>query len=390
MLLEARWALILNALGVVVTLVGGVFGGVLAALNRYDTISGAAIIQTAIRAIGTVLLLRAGYSLVGLALLEVTAAVVANGFQIFRCFQFYPELRLSFGKPRWIALKDVAGYSGYLVLFQAFGYLIAYSPSLVVGATISAGAVALYAIANSLAEGVRQILATITPVFMPLASRLQVEGDHRSLQALLHRGTRLVLIVTLPVLVTLLVRAETFIGVWMGAAYAAPSGEILRILTVATFFAAANSTGYNIVFGLGRQRDGVLWLAAEAAVVLALAAILVQSLGVAGAAWAVTLPHLAIRTLLWPRFVCRLVGVSVAGYFFQSWMRPLAAAIPFSIASLIVDRYWPVESVAAMMLQTCALLPLYAATSALVLWPDFKAAWLTLRRSPSLGSAPAT
>jgi O-antigen/teichoic acid export membrane protein len=176
----------------------------------------------------------------------------------------------------------------------------------------------------------------------------------------------------------------------MGEAYAAPSGEVLKILVVAMFLGAANSTSYNIMFGLGRQRDGVLWLAAEAVAVLMLAMALVGPLGVAGAAWAVTVPHLVIRTLLWPRFVCRIIGAPFAAYFAQSWVRPFIAAIPFGVASVFVDEYWATESVAGVMLQTFVLLPVYGATCALVLWPDFKAVWLMLRRVPSLGSATAT
>src|SRR5688572_30427709 len=133
-----------------------------------------------------------------------------------------------------------------------------YSQTLIVGAYISVSAVAFFAIGHVLVESVRQVLLTVGPVFMPIASRFDATGRTDSLRRLVSTGTRLILVLILPILVTLYVRGETFIGLWMGQDYAEPASAVLRVLAIAMFFQAGTSAAHNVLFGRGVLRPAVV------------------------------------------------------------------------------------------------------------------------------------
>lgn len=68
----AQITVLLCAMGVAVTLVSGVFGAVLAAVNRFDVLSAVTIVQTIARAAGVLTILHLGRGLITLAYWEST------------------------------------------------------------------------------------------------------------------------------------------------------------------------------------------------------------------------------------------------------------------------------------------------------------------------------
>ena len=119
---------------------------------------------------------------------------------------------------------------------------------MVVGAFVSAAAVTFYSIGNSLCRYTQQLVAAMTMTFTPAASTYEAEGHTASLRALYYNGTRATMAVSLPIVITLIVRGHSFIGVWMGPQYAKSSGTVLAILAIALFFALQNSPAVAIAW----------------------------------------------------------------------------------------------------------------------------------------------
>ena len=381
MLAEARAAFAVNAVSVVVVLIGGVFGGVLAALNHYSTLSTAAVLQGLVRAVGTVLLLRAGYSLLALALVELAASILAESLIVVRSLQRYPELRIRFHVPDRATRLQLTAYSGSLMLVQMFARAAQYSQTLIVGAFISVSAVAFFAIGHVLVESVRQVLLTVGPVFMPLASRFDATGRSDSLRTLLSTGTRLILALILPILVTLYVRGETFIGLWMGPDYAPRAAAVLRILAIGMFFQSATSAAHNVLFGRGVLRPAVVCNGLEAAGAIALSFLLAPHFGLIGIAWASTIPVMGVRSTIWLYYVRRHLNIGIIEHLREGWARPVAAAAPLALAAAFIDRRWVPTSVSYFFVQVALSLIVYGISCAIFLWPDVKAALALLRGS---------
>ncbi len=366
----ARWAVIATAASLAMTLTGGVFGGVLAALCRFDLLSAVGISQTLLRALGVVWLLRSGYGIVALAVWELTVVAMANIVVITVCFRAYPDLRIFLRRPDSVLLRSLWGYSFYAFLLNVCVQLIYYTDVLVVGAFVSAGAVTFYAIGSRLIDYLRQVVSSLTMTFTPVASQLDADDRHRQLRQLLIHGTRATMLLALPIEVALFFHGHTFIGLWMGDEYAHVSGRVLQILLLDQVLSIANFTSGGIAYGLGKHRLPAVWASVVAVANLGSSILLVYWIGLEGVAWGTVISGAAVHAILWPRYVCSLLHVRLGHYLWQSWLRPGLAIIPFALACFLADRFWLPTSLLQFSLQMAALLPFLLLGMIVCFWAD--------------------
>ena len=183
---------------------------------------------------------------------------------------------------------------------------------------------------------------------------------------LLIQGTRAALIVSLPIEMALFLRGETFIGLWMGPQYAHPSGTVLRILLLSLIACTGSAASGGIVYGMEKHRPVAAWAVLEGVANLTLSIFLVRRMGITGVALGTTIPSLFVELVLWPPYVCRLVGISVREYLWQTWARTFVAAVPFSLGCYLAEIYWPAKNLAVFFLQIGVLLPLFPLALAVI------------------------
>lgn len=362
----ARVAILLAGTNVVISLVFGVFGGVLNALHRFDLISVAGIGQAVLNAAGVIVLLGSGHGIAAIALWQLIVGVVSGGFLCKAAFRVYPELTLSWRPPGRELIQKFGSYSLYLFLYSAAGQVIYYTDNVIIGTVLPVSAVTLYALGFAPTQYLGQILSAISVALFPAASNLAAQGNYDELRRLLSHGTRAVMAIALSIEVALLIRGETFISLWMGPQYGEPSGRVLQILVIAWFFNAGNFCAANIVFALSKHKKVVIWTMFEAIANLALSLVLVRRWGVVGVAWGTTIPSLIMQAFVWPRYVTNLLAMPLGRYLVQCYVRPAIGIIPFAIACVLAERSWPAGNLALFFLQMAALLPLALAGVGLV------------------------
>ncbi len=350
----------------------GVFGGVLSAVNRYDVQTGVTLAQLAIRVTGVVLALSHGWGLIGIACAELVAAVFGGNLLVLFARRLYPELRIRLARPTREVLKPLWSYSFYVFVQTVALQLIYQTDNLVVGSFVSAAAVTFYAIGNSLCRYTDQFAGAMSMTFVPAASTFDAGGNMDKLQNLYRIGTRSILIVSMPLLVTLLTRGRTFIRLWMGAQYAGPSGTVLIILATALLFGLANNTAGAVSMGTDRHKFVARWALVEGVSNLTLSIILVHFFGIYGVAIGTLIPSLFIHLVIWPGFTARMLSISRADIMIRTWGVVYAAALPFALASFFVDRHFAVHNVAAFIAQTVGLLLVFLATLLIVFREEFR------------------
>ena len=355
----AQITVLVCALGIAVTLISGVFGAVLSAINRFDILSSIAVFQTLFRAIGVILILRAGKGLISLAYWEFAVILVAGVITCATAWSIFPACRVKFGRPDTKTFKMIWSYSFTMFIITVASQVVFNTDNLVVGSFLSVSLVAFYSIGGSLILYSGQVVTALSTTFIPLASGLDASGRSGDLQRLLLRGTQATLGIVLPIGVTLLLRGKTFIGLWMGKQYAEISGTVLQILLISLFFTIANNTASNIMFGTGNQKPVAKWSVIEAILNFVLSLVLVKTIGIYGVAWGTAISMALIHLIFWPRYVQKILGVSVKKYLWNGWIVLTLCSIPFAIASALVDRYWPAKSLPIFALQILAILPVY-------------------------------
>jgi len=363
---DAREAVLLIGATAAISMSIGVVGGVLSALNRYDLQNYAVLAQTAVRVIGVVYVLRSGHGIVAIAVCELVATLVYNTLLVWIARRLYPELRIQLNKPKRETLKRIWTYSSYAFLTTVAIRLVYQTDNLVVGAFVSAAAVTPYGYANALCRYADQIVGAMGATFVPAASTYEAAGDTARLLALYRNGTRATLVVSLPILITLILRGPTFIGLWIGPQYSHSSGTVLIILCTSYLFSFANRAGGSIAFGIEKHKKIAIWAIGEGIANLALSILLVHWYGIYGVAIGTTIPSLFVHLVLWPNYISKLVGLSYSEVIGKVWAPVYLSSIPFAIASYIVNVRFPAHNLIIFFLQVIAILPVFFITIALV------------------------
>jgi O-antigen/teichoic acid export membrane protein len=350
---------LLCALGVSISLIAGVASAVLSGIHRFDVISSITVAQTLARAGGVLFLLRRGHGLVALAYWELATWVIAGLLFWGTALKLYPPVRVRFSLPDVAVLKSIWSYSFKTFVIIVAVQIVFYTDNLVVGAFLSVGVVTFYSIAGSLAMYSGQVSTSMGTTFIPMASSLDASGETGNLQRLLLRGTQAMLALMLPIGFTLLVRGKTFIGLWMGPQFSETSGTVLQILLISQFFTIANSTAGQIAYGIDKHKSVAKWATIEAAFNLGLSIVLVKTIGLYGVAWGTSISMAIIHLIFWPRFVKTELGVPARTYLWEGWMKITLCAIPFGIASVLVDHYRHAGSMISFFAQVLLTLPVY-------------------------------
>jgi O-antigen/teichoic acid export membrane protein len=271
--------------------------------------------------------------------------------------RLYPELHLrSSWNRKWA--REIFSFSALSTLINFSGTLVLYSDSLVIGAFLPAAQIALFSIASMLTDYTRSITRGVSMTMTPRVSAMEVGHDVSAIATVILQASRLTTLIILPIGITFLIRGPEFIGLWMGAGFAEPSGVVLRILTVALIFQPAMHIMGSSLYGLSHQRSVVPLVVAEAVVNLALSLVLIRPFGIAGVAWGTAVPSLISSLIFFPLLSRKLLGIRVWSYNLQTRIRPLLAMVPFTIGTLLVKRFAPVHGLIDYFAWVAAVLPL--------------------------------
>jgi O-antigen/teichoic acid export membrane protein len=364
----SRLAITLMALSLGVGLASGVPAAVLAAVHRYDWLSAVTLLRTLFRTGGFVYLLAHQRGIVALAAWELSASILMALVYTALCAWMVPELRRRIQPPDAETIRRLWGYGAYAFLITIGGAIINYTDNGVVGVFLSPGAVTFYAIAANLILCSREVIASMSNMFVPLASGFEAGGRTEKLRELLIRGTQASLLLSLPISIVMFLRGQTFIGLWMGREYGPISGGVLQILLLNQVLTVANLTSGGIVFGLARHRPLAAWAIFEAVANLLLSVILVRKIGIYGVAWGTAIAGVICNVGFWPRYVSKLLQLSLPSYLWKAWGHAALAAAPFAVACWYEERHWQTSSLVSFFAQTIAILPVFALASFFLFW----------------------
>lgn len=359
---ETRVILVVGGCTVAVTLVGGVFAGVITALERFDISSGIEIIVTAIRTIMVVIALREGYGLVSLAYIHFATSVLIGIVSWANILWLYPELRLQFRGPLSSYIRRILSFSAFLSLLHVFGILIYYTDALVIAVFLPISAVTFFAIASNLCDYAAKIAGALSKIMLPRVSALISAGSKKIEDEILS-AARVATLATASIAITFWLRGESFIDLWMGADYGPTSGSVLQILAFVVWLGGARTIAASAIIGANKHRLLVPVFAFEAVFNLALSAALASPFGLIGVALGTLIPSLVVSLKYIPQCLSKSIGVPVSRFYRNAWILPTVACIPFALANYLFEYYFPAENLAVFFMQVISILPLVPAVA---------------------------
>ncbi len=361
----AQVTVLLCALGVAISLLAGVFGGVLSAISRFDVLSSISVGQTVARAAGVVLILRSGRGLISLAYWEFTVILLTGLATCFSAMKLYPTCRVRLGKPDFITLKKIWAYSFKTFIIIVAVQIVFYTDNLVVGAFLSVGSRDPLFDCRKLGYVFR---AGCPGDGIDIHTDGQQPGCSRQIKGFAE------------------VTSAWDSGIpgadatdWFDAA--AARQDIYRTLdgtAVQSNFRSDITDSFdqsifyhcqchcradcirrrqaydrcNVVCSGSNQQSRVEYRVGEDNLQAFLH----------GVAWGTSISQAIIHLIFWPRYVKKEIGVPIRRYLWEGWTKITLCSIPFGVACVVADRYWYAGSMVVYFSQILALLPVYALT----------------------------
>lgn len=363
---EARWTTALVGLSIAQTFIFNIFTGIQYGLQKFELANALGMIVALVRTALIVYLLERGYGIVGLSAVQFGTTIVGGLMSATIALYLLRKVHLPFhfvklSLRRGAALrKRVLGYGWYVLVNNIGQKIIFASGAVVTGVMLPIASVTPFAIAGSLIDNLRSLVAMTATVFNPLSSHLRALGRTSEVAALLRTGSKLAVLIAMPIAMSFVLLGTQFIGLWMGAEFAEPAGTVLMVLGIAQIISAPHHIVSSVLYGISQHRMIAIVRIAEAALNLVLSIVFAYQFGVVGVALGMSIAHVISVGLVLPYRACNVVKLPLMSYYTATILRPGVAILPFALGALWLRDQYPAETLVVLLAQIAALVVLYA------------------------------
>ena len=261
-----------------------VFDATLRGLQRFDLILGVTLTTSVVNVVGIYLALTWGYGILGLML----ATVASYAFQLLVLYIFtkknLPQLSMRLSYFDWALLKSMLPLGARIQVAKVAELASYQTDKLLLAFFMPLSFVTFYDLGSKIAAMMRDGVYTFTTAIFPVASQIQASGDHDKLWLLYTRGSKYLLMFSLPSLILLLLTAPMLIGAWLGHV----SDFVLQavmVLGLAYWVIVSMAMAFNVGTALNWSKPIMRGAILQAVLNISLSAFLISQIGFMGALW---------------------------------------------------------------------------------------------------------
>lgn len=353
-----RTVVCLGGVGLMIGLPMGVFGGLVVGLQRYDLLNKANIIVLGLRTVGIVVLLFYGFKVVAVSSMQVLSQFILGGLLVWYAYRQYPSLSFRWSYFKKETIKVLYGYSSFIFLNNLAMFFLFYSGEIIVGMFLDMSTITYYAIATSLLHYLSKFVGSMTQVLHPYASDQHARGNQDKILSSVLIGTRISLLIVLPVALGYIIVGKAFISLWMGHSYAEVAGPILAISAVGRIAWLSHSSAGNVFLGIGKHKVITSANVATGLLGIIFSVVLVRDYGLSGVAIGLTCSLLISQVfMIW--YILKVFKVSLAEYLKQSYLGPCLASIPFAGVLMLTAAFATANHLLMFILSVSLALAVY-------------------------------
>jgi len=333
----AQWVLLALGVSMGIQVSCSAFSGVLTGCHRWNLSNMVCSGWYGVTVVAMILALLLGKGLPSLAAVTLVGLILDRVTTVILAYRVCKGLHLNCSLVGWKTVKELYVFGGKSLIPIVSKLLLNQTTSLLIVAYLGPAALALYSRPRSLILQVDKLVQQMATTLTPTTSSLQHSGHLEEIQRLLVKSVRYSLYLLLPLVLTLTFFGGPIIELWMGPKYA--NGLLPAIIAIGFLVPIGQTSATRVLVGLNAHgRAGMAELVASlCSVGLALLVLQYLRWGLAGVAFAVTLPLTVMNLTYLPRLVCRRIGIDMRRYFLSVAAGPLVHVLPF-VACLIVAR----------------------------------------------------
>jgi O-antigen/teichoic acid export membrane protein len=182
-------------------------------------------------------------------------------------------------------LKPLCISGGWLTVSNIISPFMGYVDRFLIGAIVSASAVAYYATPQEIVIKLLIVPVALTAVLFPALSASIEQRDERIL-LLLKKATHWIFTAMLPMTVALALFANQLLSIWVGIEFSKNSSLLLQLFAVGMFITSLAQVPFTLIQSAGRSKITALIHCVELPLFLAMLWFLASAYGVLGAACA--------------------------------------------------------------------------------------------------------
>jgi O-antigen/teichoic acid export membrane protein len=335
----ARWLLLMVGTAVSLGFPLGVSSGVLEGLQKFDVLSWTSIASTLLRAALIILALHHGYGLLMAAFITVSLPLVSSVVRTAIAARLLP-VSLGMQYVDRATLREMAGYSGTMLIMIVSARLRFKSDSIIIGTFLSSVAITHFNIGSRIVDNAGEVVETMAQIFVPMSSHSHALGDMDRLRKIFVAGNRFCSFAIFPICAILIILGRSVIEAWVGARYIAQSYPVLLILLIPTTLMLAQAASGRVLSGMSRQRTWAMVTLAEGIVNIGLSILLVRPYGIVGDAIGTGAPLAVTAIFFLPGHVCGRLQIRIRTYLREAYLLPLMVCAPVVLVLLAMKRWF--------------------------------------------------
>jgi O-antigen/teichoic acid export membrane protein len=350
-----------------------VYQAALCGLQDFFKINVISIMTILIKNILIVIFLLNGYSLLSLAIIQLTGNLLKTTFQYLVIRKDYGYLKYQSNRYDKTVLKQIFNYSIYSFMISIALKILFFTDSVVIGKVIKVSEIAFFAIPAMILQYSEKIIYAIVAVMVPVISSYDAVGDREKNKEIYSYGSKYSLALSVPIVFVLYTKGADFISLWMGEEYGRRAIWVLKILVIGYAFSLPQMISQGILKGISRHKAYAYILIVEAFANFVISILLARPYGIEGVALGTTIPLIIVNIIVVPLYTCYVLKINMFDYLLKAYVTPLLA-----LAALFTFHYYfeiNVSSYAEFALYTVGVVLIMAFFSLFLIVDKSHRAW---------------
>ena len=336
--------------------------GVLFGSQRYDVVNiiltSSAFLRAVVITVLFLVIRSSGLVTIGLCFLGC-AALETILMWIFAKWE-YPHMRLGLEMMDKATVKEVIGFSVWVLLMGVTTMLIVNMPVFFVGRLYGSVYVAFYSLSVLVISQIQQISGGFAFVLIPVAGKYGLSEDRSILKDIMVRGTKFCAMMCFPLGATVTILAQPLFE-WFKEGFGW-TWVLLAIMMPAMLVRTTQRVSFSVLMGAG----SVKWLALGQIILVLVIGLLSWLFAVYfnmrlyGIALGSAIPVFLFSVIFGPVYACRQIGINWRGYLARAYGHILLCTLPSAALGLVFIRVIYPEGLFMICIEGLLCLGLFA------------------------------